>query len=852
MEKSSHAGDWETLIKYREKKMEKDQALYNSRIINTYVELLRVKYSHLNVNQILHEAGMELYEVEDPAHWFTQRQVDAFYDALLEKTKNPRLPREAGRFARVSRGMGPIKQYALGLINPFGMFLAIDRISTLMTRGTVMKSRKTGRNQVEIEVVLNPGVEEKPYQCENRIGYFEGIVHHFTNGDVSIEHDTCMHKGGKVCAYTIKWSTSLSGNLKRIGKLGLLIGLPALFGLFFLVPIQTWGVGVVAFLVCLGLMSYSSLLFENKDLASTIKSQGETARNHLSEINKRYLNALLFQKIGELTSGLDAIDHFADNMARLLDKYLEFESGFIALANSERRKLAFESCFGLTRQQGIDLREMSTDLKQPPSADPMINAFKTEASVIETLESKVGHSQWLSYLNQTSVEPVQSIVFSPIILENTTIGVFAVCNRDKNRTITKSDINLLNGIAGLLANGIGKINAYRELRQSEEKYRTLIETTGTGFSVIDSEGRIKDANAEYVRLSGHKKFEEIEGRSLLDWTVTNSREENKKELDRCFEEGSVRNLEIVYRNPDGGTTPIDVNATVVEIDGIPYALSLYRDITEHKKAQQALIQSEKMTTVGGLAAGMAHEINNPLAGMLQTIQVLRNRLVIGLPKYEKLARQCGTTLEAIQTYHQKIGIFTRIEQIISAGSRATNIVKNIINFSQKDEAHFVCHDIATLLDETIEIAKSDYSLQKDYDFREIEITRDYDPSTPKIPCSSSKIQQVFLNLLKNGAQEMFADKKSSRKPQFVVKVQNRNSTVRVVIADNGPGMDDATRKRIFEPFYTTKVPGPGLGLSISYFIIKENHGGEMMVESKPGGGSRFIINLPTGLPEQKP
>ncbi|MBU2510653.1 PAS domain S-box protein [bacterium] len=829
--------------------MRTNQPLYNSRVTKTYLEYLQEYYPHLDTDQILQESGMECYEVEDPAHWFSQEQVDAFHDVLVEKTKNPNISREAGQYGASSKGLGPIKQYALGLINPSAMFMFAEKMSVLLSRGAVVRSKKLGRNRVEVISIPTPETKEKPYQCENRIGYFESMVRLFVNSDVSIEHPTCIHKGDAECRYVVKWKDTLAYYIKKIRNCGLLVGLPLLALSFFLLTTTSWGIVSVCYLIILLAATSYSLYLENKKLTSIIRKQGVSARNHLYEINKRYLNALLIQKIGELTSTIISIDFLTDNLAFLLDKHIEYESGFIALINEQKTLIKFKSGFGLTNQQFYGLKTVVWDLKELAGDNLITDLFQNQKTRIFSENHEAENSQWLSSLRQIKGESARSVIVVPIVYETETLGILSVCSNKENRVITKSDINLLSGIASQLANGIVNLRAYKELRQSEEKYRTLVETTDTGFSILDRKGRVIDANDEYVRLSGHKSFAEIKGRSVQEWTATHHLEKSRKELENLFKKGFVKNFEIEYKNPAGGVIPVEINASVINIDGVPCSLALLRDITEQRKAREMLIQSEKMTTVGGLATGMAHEINNPLAGILQTVQVLRNRLTTNLPKYEKLAQQSGTTIEAVRSYHQKLNTFSKIEDIIAAGRRAANIVNNMLTFSHKSEAYFVHHDVSELLDKTVEIAKSDYDLQADYDFKDVEIIREYEESVPKVPCSSGKIQQVFLNLLKNGVQEMKSNNPKTRKPQFILKVLAQDDNIRVEISDNGPGMTEEVRKRIFEPFYTTKTVGTGigLGLSISYFIIKENHGGDMIVESSPGKGTKFIILLPLSV-----
>lgn len=272
------------------------------------------------------------------------------------------------------------------------------------------------------------------------------------------------------------------------------------------------------------------------------------------------------------------------------------------------------------------------------------------------------------------------------------------------------------------------------------------------------------------------------------------------------------------------------------------------DVTEHVKMEQMVVQSEKMMSVGGLAAGMAHEINNPLAGMMQNAQVVLRRINEDIPASIAEAESAGTTLETIRRFMVNRGITRQLESIHHAGIRASQIVQNMLSFSRKDYAGKSLHTISEILDLTLELAKSDYDLKKQYDFKTIEIDKAYEPGLPQVSCEASKIQQVFFNILKNCAEAMQdRDPNSSREPAKIkLRVFHKDPDVIVEIADNGPGMDEAVRKRIFEPFFTTKPvgKGTGLGLSVSYFIITDNHRGKMNVVSEAGKGSRFIIHLP--------
>ncbi|KAF0234405.1 MAG: Signal transduction histidine kinase nitrogen specific [Desulfovibrionaceae bacterium] len=272
------------------------------------------------------------------------------------------------------------------------------------------------------------------------------------------------------------------------------------------------------------------------------------------------------------------------------------------------------------------------------------------------------------------------------------------------------------------------------------------------------------------------------------------------------------------------------------------------DVTHRVHMEEMMVQSEKMVSVGGLAAGMAHEINNPLSGILQSAQVLISHLSPDAPANRAAAEASGCTMENIRAYADKRQIPEFLEAIRESGVRAARIVSNMLEFSRKSHSTRTPEQVNDLMDKAVELALSDYDLKKQYDFKRMHIERQYDPHLPEVPCTRTEIEQVFLNLLKNAAHAMAQTPDSAAPPGIIVRTSVEGNWLRIEVEDNGPGMPESVRKRVFEPFFTTKPvgEGTGLGLSVSYFIIVTNHGGRFDVQSEPGKGARFILWLPLG------
>ena len=388
--------------------------------------------------------------------------------------------------------------------------------------------------------------------------------------------------------------------------------------------------------------------------------------------------------------------------------------------------------------------------------------------------------------------------------------------------------------------------AEAELTRQRLLLHSVIEGTTDAVFIKDADGRYLLANSEVAIVVG-KPVEEIIGQddsALFPPAEAATIMANDR---RVMQNGETVKCQEILSTSKGVLTYLSLKGPLRDEEGRFVGMfGISRDITEQLKVQDLMIQTEKMMSVGGLAAGMAHEINNPLSGILQNVQVLTRRFTDNIPANEQVAAQSGCSMDSIRSYMARRGILDSLEAIREAAAKAARIVSSMLDFSRKAQGNFTTEDIATLLDKAVELASQDYDLKKKYDFRMIRIERDYAIDLPSVKCRKTELEQVLLNLLRNAAQALFKGGDSWGRPCIRLKTSLNGDTVRIEVADNGPGMDESVRKRVFEPFFTTKGPGEGtgLGLSVSYFIITANHGGSMNVESAPGRGTRFIIKLP--------
>ena len=267
------------------------------------------------------------------------------------------------------------------------------------------------------------------------------------------------------------------------------------------------------------------------------------------------------------------------------------------------------------------------------------------------------------------------------------------------------------------------------------------------------------------------------------------------------------------------------------------------EVTEHVALEQILLQKEKMESIAGLAAGFAHELNNPLAVILQSVQVLERRLSPDFSKNCETAEELGTSMTVISDYLRQKKCDTMLASIAEAGNRAAKIVENIQTFSRRTTSDFTRHHLEELVDRTLDLAVSDYDMRRHLNYQRIRIVREF-RQVPDVVCDSGQIQQVILILLKNAAQALT---RVENDPQIVLRIQAKGDYVCLMVQDNGIGMSADVCRRVFDPFYSTQETGQGvgLGLSIAYYIITQNHRGFMSVSSEAGSGSSFELYLPT-------
>ncbi len=426
------------------------------------------------------------------------------------------------------------------------------------------------------------------------------------------------------------------------------------------------------------------------------------------------------------------------------------------------------------------------------------------------------------------------------------------CRRwiETTKTPFFDETGMVVGTVGVARDVDARRKAEQALLASECNYRELVESANSIIVRMNVSGRILFCNEFALRFFGYAR-DEIVGQLVTDTIVPHFESTGRDMRDMvatiCADPDRYTKNENENITKSGRRVWISWANKAMEVgEGQePEILCVGQDITEQRQLQALMLETEKMVTVGGLAAGLAHELNNPLGAIIQSVQNLRRRLSVGLAANEQAAAAAGIDIELLQRYLESRGIYEMLAHITTAGTRAADIIAKMLAFSQKSVIGRTSLQLPDLMERALDLAACDYELKKRYDFRGISIIRDYDSSFPSVVANAGEIEQVMFNLLKNAAQAL-AERPLGRSPQIKIRIVAQKDYAIFEVADNGPGIPVAVRAHIFEPFFTTKQvgEGTGLGLSVSYAIVVQRHHGSIQVDSREGEGATFVVRLP--------
>ena len=416
---------------------------------------------------------------------------------------------------------------------------------------------------------------------------------------------------------------------------------------------------------------------------------------------------------------------------------------------------------------------------------------------------------------------VRAILQVPLMVGNQVIGVLAVDNQQSERTFSDNDQYLLSALADYAAIAIENARLYEQVKQSEARYRDLFDNANDLIFTLDRQFNLRSINKVAPAITGYAQNDLI-GRPLREVSFSDTWTYVERLFNDVLRGQTVPPFELQIRRRDEEIAVLEVSARLIrDGDGAEAIHCIARDLTERRRLEEQLIKSEKLSAIGQLVAGVAHEVNNPLTS---------------ISGYTQLMLRDASLPSAIRE---------DLQHINTQAERAARIVQNLLMFAREHKPQRMPVDINQVLQSTLTLRA--YQLRVD----NITVVTDFAPNLPQTVADPHQLQQVFLNLINNAHQAMI-ERGGKGTLTLRTSVERRvgeggreETCIRVAVNDTGIGIPPRNLNRIFDPFFTTKPigQGTGLGLSICFGIIQEHHG-RIWAESEVGVGTTMYVELP--------
>ncbi len=567
--------------------------IYNSRVIKNYLEYLERHHPDVSLAPLLLSAGIARVEVEDPGHWFTQAQINDFHRALGQVVRDPQLARKAGRFARSSRTAGMLTRYVLGFMTPMMAYRGVAKVASEWTRATDYVARPISGTRIALTVTPRPGVQEQPFQCDNRIGMLEALAKLFTGQYAQVEHSACLHRGAANCDYRISWQSLPSHRWKRGLRYGVLGALVVLAGSAISLPLRSWLMAMMGWAALLGMAESIVLLLENRELKHRITYKGEVADQDIQEIKYRYSGAFLMQEIGKAASALQTPEQFVATTVSLLQKRLSYKGGMLWLMAEDQTERLVGSGFGIPPALVERIREVPLLASGDGFGGLLETVCRRGAAMVVDDPDEIrrqfpgGEAHWKAL-------GLHSLIAVPLQNEDRTIGLLFLYNDAATQHTSFSDINLISGVASQIALGVSSARTHHRLQNREANYRLLVENQTDLVVKVDLEGRFLFVSPSYCRTFD-KTEDALLGQTFMPLVHEDDRENTAQAMASLFHPPHTAVVEQRARTKNGwrwlawsDTALLDEAGQVTAIIGVG------RDITGQKEAEAALQQSRAL------------------------------------------------------------------------------------------------------------------------------------------------------------------------------------------------------------------------------------------------------------------
>ncbi len=453
-----------------------NKPLYSSRGIETYLKLIKQKYNYIDIDKLLKYAQMESYQVRDEGHFFSQKQMNLFHEKLVQLTGNSRIAHEAGRFASTPEVLGSLRRSVLCLVGPTKYYELIGKYASRITKSSRYQAKKLGANKVEITVTPYPGTREEPYQCENRMGYWEAVSMGFNLNPPKILHPECMFKGDKVCRYIVSWPEPPATLFKKIRNISTIILAAICIISPFLIkqiapslsPETTFVILYSVAITIILLLNWISSRLDAGLLLNTIDSLKDSADELMEQVEINYENSLLVSEMSQALARTLDLDGTFSEVIRVLQNRLDYDRALIMLADPEKTRLHFQAGYGYTDEQLHILKKIAFHLDKPDSKGIFTVTFRRRKPTLLNDLDEIKND--LSPRSQEFAKKfgVKALICCPITYKDEPLGILAVDNIKSKTPLLQRDLNMIMGITLQIGAKIHNVQLESYLRQSQK------------------------------------------------------------------------------------------------------------------------------------------------------------------------------------------------------------------------------------------------------------------------------------------------------------------------------------------------------------------------------------------------
>lgn len=817
--------------------MEKHHSCLNTRAV---IEYFQEKFPE-DMDQLVQGLGPEVDDLPDPLgflmepnNWVSSDVVIRIFENAKKVSGDDQILLQIGYESAAKKKFSYIQRILLfAYRNPRRSLKRVQAINDKFNKNKTIEVVKTTRDQAVIRLHWFPDIPATKDFCLFNQGVYTGLPVVWDLPPAQVKETKCFFEGDDYCEYHCKWQ------IKPLFQ--------SLTHLF-----TPWR----ALRLSLEEMErdketlrqkfdevhdlYLQLQKTNLELEQTnveLNKNQALLRQKIHEVHNLNLqlqerNVELKEKInkleclqdtgGKILSVLDRDELFQVTL-RALRNYARLHRAGIFLVDGKSKLLRFGHAVGVDEQTLVRLRDYQLPLSKVDNL--IVRVYNSGNAVIinDVAESNLNKNNPLLQLFQP-----KTIIVAPLTSQGMVSGVLLADRHPEDHKFTESDKDFIVSFANQIAIAWANAELIRQKDESERHLRRMFENAQVGILKIDERNLIQEANPRMKVLCG---TDELVGHHIYDFLDA----ANQKKFQRIISynrsgQPSQEELEILSKNKPAVTVLLSSVPTFDEDQRYTGIEAIITDLSETKKMQRQLIQSQKMEALGTMAGGFAHEFKN----ILQAIKLW--------------------TEGALQDLPQDSEVHTNLTRVLQSINKGTDTVHQILLFSRDQKPELKPIKLSTIIEDGLKMVRAALPTS-------IIIHSDIDPATGFILGDPVRMHQVLLNLCQNAAHAM-----RDRIGRLNVSLQNiqigpgrrdrwqhvkPGLYVQLLVQDNGIGMDSQTLERIFEPFFTTKEQGEGTGMGLSTVHgIVEDHGGSIDVESAPGAGTTFRLLFPRCAPQE--